>query len=132
MNRFTQKIAQFQEIYVRKLDSKKMATIKEQKIDVVSLVLHAVFGELIENTFEYQRAIPIIKTENFYDKLVRLKVKQSVDEVPKLTQFLSYKNNNSMIEVKQLAATTQEFLQSTHLQSFGTKKAKEEDGDNNQ
>ena len=66
----------------------------------MSLVLHAVFGELIENTFEYQRAIPIIKTENFYDKLVRLKVKQSVDEVPKLTQFLSYKNNNSMIEVK--------------------------------
>ena len=100
MNRFTAKIAQFQEIYVRKLDSKKMTTIKEQKVDIVSLVLHAVFGELIENTFEYQRAIPVIKTENFYDKLVKLKVKQSVDEVPKLTQFLSYKNNNSLIEVK--------------------------------
>ena len=68
----------------------------------------------------------MIKTVGFYDKLVRLNVKRTNEEVPKLTKFLSYNGDSSLIEVKRLVSTIHEFLLSAHLKSFGTTKTKKD------
>ena len=63
-----------------------------------------------------------MRVDRFFDKLVKLKVRDKTYDVPNLTSFLAYKNESNYIDVKRLATATGEFVRNHYLKSFGTNK----------
>ena len=52
----------------------------------------------------------MVRVDQFFDKIVKLKVREKSYDVPNLTSFLAYKNETNYIDVKRLATATDEFL----------------------
>ena len=72
--------------------------------------------------------IPVIKSYNFYNKLVTIGVRKSEEDLPDLSSFLAFKSSKALqnakpssssaytyIDVKSLATAIGEFLTSPHL-----------------
>ena len=51
----------------------------------------------------------VVPVAEFYAKLVKLRVRKGVYEVPNLTSFLAFKNEQGFIDVKILATAINEF-----------------------
>lgn len=124
MNRFASKVAKFQDVYIRKMKQKNLLKIKERNLDMLMIVMLALFDEIIEHFQVGSQTVPIIPTQLFYTKIKNLRVRKSDTEVPNLTSFLAHKNSSTYIDVKRLATATGEFLRSLYLQSFGTAKVR--------
>ena len=128
MNRFTKKILGYQEIYARKVKASSNIDVSSQKqANVIFAVLLALMNDLVEARIEDGDAgkpAQVVPVDRFFDKLVKLKVRQKAYDVPNLTSFLAYKNEASYIDIKRLATATGEFVQNQYLKSFGTSKKK--------
>ena len=65
MNRFAKKISLFHQLYLKKRDKVEQGIIRSKNIDTISIVLLALFDDMIENqqdgdNFIGERTIPII------------------------------------------------------------------------
>ena len=49
MNRFSKKVAQFQDVYIKKMKQQSLLKIKERNLDMLMIVMLALFDEIIEN-----------------------------------------------------------------------------------
>ena len=123
MNRFAVKILCYKEIYARKVHaSGTNIDIKKQKtVNVVFAVLLALFNDLVEVSAAKAQ---LVRTDQVYEKFLKLKVRKKAYDVPNLTSFLAYKNDSNYVDVKRLATATDEFMQNQYLKSFGTIKKK--------
>ena len=94
MNRMTYKVRAFKREYFKKLDSKQVEQIRYKHVDLVSIVILAIFDVLIQDKTDNVGTRPVLPTHLFYQKLVRMAVKNTEQDAPNLTVFLAYKNNN--------------------------------------
>lgn len=60
MNRFAKKVAQFQDVYIRKMKQQNLEKIKEKNLDMLMIVMLALFDEIIENLKVGEQTVPII------------------------------------------------------------------------
>ena len=94
---------------------------------MISIVILAIFDELITDRTDSDSTRPIMSTELFYKKLVRMSVKRNERGVATLTAFLAYKSQDGKIDleaidVRRLATVTGEFMKSEALRSYGVTK----------
>ena len=125
MNRFAMKILGYQEIYARKVKATGNLDVANQKqVNVIFAVLLALLNDLVEARVDKGCTQPaqVVRVDRFFDKLVKLKVRDKTYDVPNLTSFLAYKNESNYIDVKRLATATGEFVRNHYLKSFGTNK----------
>ena len=97
--------------------------IRKKHVDLFSVVLIALFDDIIEEDKETS----VIEVHKFFTKLYSLKVLSSQECVDDLSSFLAHKNDTNdknYIDVKRLATATGEFVRNQYLKSFGTSEEK--------
>ena len=62
----------------------------------------------------------IIRLQNFYNTIVKLKIKKSASTCPNLSEFLT--TDDEVISVKTLLKIVDQFLDNPYLKSFGHNK----------